>query len=306
MNLKKLLLTTCLFLVCASTSWAASVSGVKGQKVLISLDGDTVSEGEEFFLINPANNKKAAIVRIRQIKGGKALADLVKGKAAQGYGLQAKAAAPMSADPSYSPSGDSFSSSKASDTGGILRTLKNSYGVTGGMLMNTMNANVSAVDSGTGLKTTSEATMAGSGFGVGGFYDMLLTSSIVGRGWVGIEQFNVTGDAASAVCSGSKSCDAKINYLSLYGLAKWYLSESKYRFWLGGGGGYLIAVSKSSMALNASQISTNQIFTAAFGLDVQTTRKNYIPISIEYNMFPSSDTVKASMISIKAGWAWNL
>lgn len=300
MTLKKLLLTTCLFLVCTSTSWAASVSGVKGQKVLITLDGDAVSEGEEFFLINPANNKKAAIVRIRQIKGDKALADLVKGKASPGFGLQAKGAAPMSADPSYS--------STTSDTGGggILRNLKNSYGVTGGMLMNSMVANVTAVDSVTGLKTTSEANMSGSGFGVGGFYDMLLTSSLVGRGFVGIEQFNVSGDASSAVCSGSKSCDAKINYLSLYGLGKWYLSESKYRFWLGGGGGYLIAVSKSSTALNASQISTNQIFTAAFGLDVQTTRKNYIPVSIEYNMFPSSDTVKASMISIKAGWAWNL
>ncbi|NUN05021.1 MAG: hypothetical protein HUU57_04585 [Bdellovibrio sp.] len=295
MTLKKLLLTTCLFLVCTSTSWAASVSGVKGQKVLIKLDGDTVSEGEEFFLINPANNKKTALVRIRQIKGDKALADLVKGKAAQGFSLQAKGMTAMSADPSYS-----------GDAGGILRNLKNSYGITGGMLMNTMTANVTAVDSGTGIKTTSEAKMAGSGFGVGGFYDMLLTSSIVGRGVVGIEQFNVSGDADSAVCSGSKSCDAKINYLSLYGLAKWYLSESKYRFWLGGGGGYLIAVSKTSTALNASQISTNQIFTAAFGLDVQTTRKNYIPVSIEYNMFPSSDTVKASMISIKAGWAWNL
>lgn len=304
MTLRKSLLAACLFLLMTPSAWSASVSAVKGQKVLINLDGDSANEGEEFFLINPGSNKKTALIRIRQIKGNKALGEIIKGRAAAGYSLQAKGTGPVSTDAGANYNeGASYSRSQDS---GILRSLKNSYGITGGYLMNTMSANVTALDSGTGIRTTSAANMSGGGLAVGGFYDYLLSSSFVARGAVGIEQFNVTGDAAAAVCSGSKSCDAKINYLAMYGLVKWYLTQENYRVWLGGGVGYLMALSKSSSALNASQISTNQVFNAAIGMDMQMSRKNYVPISLEYNMFPSSETVKASNIMIKAGWAWNL
>lgn len=150
------------------------------------------------------------------------------------------------------------------------------------------------------------ASMSGMGFGAGGFYDVPFGDSLAGRIWAGIEQFNVSGDISTAACNGSTTCDAKINYLSVYGLGKWYFMQGQYRSWVGGGAGFLLAVSKSATALNESQISTNQVLTAALGLDWQMSRKNYVPISIEYNMFPDSSTVKATMIVIKAGWAWNL
>lgn len=302
MTLRKQLLTACLLFLLTPSAWSASVSAVKGQKVLINLDGDSANEGDEFFLINPGSNKKTALIRIRQIKGNKAMGEIIKGRAATGYSLQAKAPGSMSAG----AGGYGDSSYSRAQESGILRNLKNSYGITGGYLMNTMSANVTAVDSGTGIRTTSAANMSGGGLAVGGFYDYLLSSSFVAHGVVGIEQFNVTGDAAASVCSGSKSCDAKINYLAMYGAVKWYLTQEKYRVWLGGGIGYLMALSKSSSALNASQISTNQVFNLAVGTDMQMSRKNYVPISLEYNLFPSSETVKASNIMIKAGWAWNL
>lgn len=295
------LLAVCLLLSFSSTGFAATVSAVKGQKVLINLDGDTAEVGDEFYLINPETQKRTAVIRIKQVKPGKALGDILRGKAVSGSSLQAKAPSSMSADATPSESGSTSNSNSA----GYLRVLKDSWGITGGYLMSTMDADITYRNSFDVIQKTS-ASMSGSGFGVSGFYDYVLNSSLVGRGSAGIEQFNVAGSADSAGCQNSTNCDAKINYLSLYGILKWYPLQDKYRVWVGGGMGYLLALSKSSTALNESQISTNQVFTVGGGVDVQMNRKNYVPVSIEYNMFPASDTVKASMISIKAGWAWNL
>nr|BFD62646.1 hypothetical protein BdHM001_13270 [Bdellovibrio sp. HM001] len=297
------LLAICLLLSFSSAGFAATVSAVKGQKVLINLDGDTTEVGDEFYLINPETQKRTAIIRIKQVKPGKALGDILRGKAVSGSTLQAKAPSSMSADV---PASSESSGSTSGNNAGYLRVLKDSWGITGGYLMSTMDADITYRDPGFGTMLKTSASMSGSGFGVGGFYDYVLNSSLVGRGFAAIEQFNVTGSASSAGCQNSTNCDAKINYLSLYGLLKWYPLQDKYRIWVGGGMGYLLALSKSSTALNESQISTNQVFTLGGGVDVQMSRKNYVPVSLEYNMFPPSDTVKASMISIKAGWAWNL
>lgn len=303
MNFKNQLCALSLLLCFSSTGLAASVSAVKGQKVLINLDGDATEVGEEFYLINPSSQKRSAIIRIKQVKGNKALGEIVRGKAADGFTLQAKAPSAMSAD--VAPQASEETSPAPTNATGYLRVLKDSWGVLGGYMMNTMDADITYRDS-FGISQKASASMSGSGFGFGGFYDYALNNSLVGRGYAAMEQFNVTGSTTEAACNSSTTCDAKINYLSLYGLLKWYPIQTKYRVWLGGGMGYLLALSKSSTALNESEISTNQVFTFGGGLDWQMDRKNYIPVSIEYNMFPASDTVKASMIVIKAGWAWNL
>lgn len=297
--------STLLFLLClslSSTAWSAVVTTVKGPRVLIDLEGDMAETGEEFFLIDPNSTKRTAIIRITQVKGGKALAQITKGRAVPGFTLQAKgvSARPMSADVE-----GARADAGAGLGGRYLTTLKESYGLTGAIHMNSMQAEVSSRDALNNI-TRSSASMSGMGFGLGGFYDVPFTSSLAGRVFAGIEQFNASGDIAVNACAGSTSCDAKINYLSIYALGKWYFLSGQYRSWLGAGGGFMLALSKSSTALNESQISTNQVMTAALGLDVQLNRQSYIPVSLEYNMYPDSSTVKASVIVIKAGWAWNL
>lgn len=306
MKFSSYILATALFLALTSQTLAATIAGVKGQKVLINLEGDSVEVGDEFFLIDPAKEKRTAIVRITQVKGGKALGELLRGKAEKGHTLRAKAASPMSAD--YTPSVSEDRSSPMSLAGGdnFLRVLKNSWGVTGSYITTSMDATVTYTIPVIGTRDTTSASMSGSGFGAGGFYDYVLTPSLVGRAYAGLEQFNAAGSASKAGCAGSTNCDAKINYLSMYGILKWYPLQDKYRVWAGGGMGYLLALSKSSTALNESKISANQVFTAAVGIDIQRDRMNYIPVSLEYNLFPSTEAVKASMILIKAGWAWNL
>ena len=292
-------------------AFAASVTTVKGQKVLINLDGADSVAGDEFFLINPESQKKAAIIRIRQVKSGKAIGEIVKGYAKPGFSLQAKGPSKMSMEAPPPEPEDSTAAAPtpqydtpARDTG-YLRVIKNSWGVLGSLTMNTMNANISNTDV-FGATTKTAANMKGMGFGAGGFYDYAFTPDMVGHASAMLEQFNSTGTAATAACKGSTNCEVNITYLSLYGLGKYYFTKDKFRMWGGAGMGYLLALSKSSTALNESKISANQVLTLAFGGDYQMSRKNYIPISIEYNYFWPSADVTANQIILKAGWAWNL
>ncbi|MNJ98547.1 hypothetical protein D3C87_163140 [compost metagenome] len=300
MNLNRSLLAILIFVLPLS-GWSATVTNTKGQRVLINLDGADSAPGDEYYLLDPATNKKRAIIRITQVKGGKAIGQIVKGKGAIGYTLQAKASsAPMSADVS-TPGSDSGFSSRPAPSGEYLKIVKDSWGVLGEYLMASMDA-TQKLSGG----MTNSSSMKGSGFGAGAFYDYAYTSNMIGRGIVALEQFSVSGSAGNALgCSGG-GCNADFTYLSLYGVGKYHFMEGKYRPWAGGGVGFLIALSKSSSILNAAQVSTNQTLLVAGGVDIQLSRKNYVPVSLEYTIFPPSDTVKANMIVLKAGWAWNL
>lgn len=311
MSLRTLLTALTLSLFIGFQALAASVTSVKGQKALIDLQGAEAVAGDEFFLINPDSQKKAAIIRVRQVKGGRAIAEIVRGSAKPGYTLQAKGPSKMSAEVTNPEADDNttattprYESSSSRDTG-YLRVIKNSWGVLGGFNMNTMNANISNTDI-FGVTTKTPASMKGNGFGAGGFYDYAFTSEMVGHVSAMLEQFSTTGTAATAACKSSTTCDVNITYLSLYGVGKYYFTKDKFRMWGGGGMGYLLALSKSSTALNESKISANQVLTLAIGGDYQMSRKNYIPISLEYNYFWPSADVTANQIMLKAGWAWNL
>ncbi|MGE5086722.1 MAG: hypothetical protein ACM3MG_10510 [Bacillota bacterium] len=294
-------LTFLLSLLMTMPSWAATISQVKGTRALIDLEGAETNPGDEFFALN-ANHKKAAILRIRQVKGNKAVAEILQGKADVGFSLQAKASSRSEHQeaPSNLHEDRTDSSTSIRDTS-YSRTLKPSYGILGEYLMNSMQVAVKDA-----LSQKDTVSMSGSSFGVGGFYDYILTKDISLRLLGALEQFDATGNSSITGCDSktSKNCDAKIMYVSAYGLGKYYLWQSKYRFWAGAGGGFLIAVSKSSTALDASAIATNQVLTLAIGGDWQISRKNYIPVSLEYTYFPPSDTVKATGIAVKAGYGW--
>lgn len=305
---KKLLLTFSFILFFQSFSLAASITQAKGQKALIALEGDEVHVGDEFFLLNSAG-KKVAIIRIKQVTSSKALADILKGKADVGFTLQAKASSTETTTTRSSHENASAKSNHESLNTGrdieYLRTLKDSYGLVGEYLMNTMS--VSVKNTATVPALTDVAALKDTSFGLGGFYDYVVTPDIAIQVAALIEQIKVTGTANIPGCAGgtSTNCDVNITYGSFYGLGKYYLTENRYRIWAGIGGGFLLALSKSSTALNESQISTNQILTLAIGSDIQMSRKNYIPVTLQYNYFPPTDTVKATSIVLKAGWAWN-
>lgn len=311
--MKNIIIALSLILFIQSSATAATITAVKNGKTLINLDGDEVAEGDEFFLINPATNKKVGIIRVKQVKNGKALAEILKGRADVGYSLRAKAssgagavAAARSAESETAKEARSEEPTEGSDRTprdtSYLRYLKPSFGVLGELLQNTMTVSIKDY-----FNATESVALKGTSFGAGGFYEFIATPDISVRALVALEQYNASGTSSILGCDGktSTNCSANIMYLSAYGLGKYYFTQSRLRFWGGAGGGFLVAVSKSATALNESNIATNQILTLAIGGDWQVSRKNYIPFSIEYNYFPPSDTVKATSIVLKAGWAWN-
>ncbi|MFZ4402974.1 MAG: hypothetical protein ACOYOK_02630 [Pseudobdellovibrionaceae bacterium] len=280
---------------------AAEVQAVKSEKVLIILSAEDQKQTQaqtQFYLVHPQTRKKTAIIQVLQVKENKAVAKIIKGKAEKGFITQA-----------YKPGrnvaqaeGENYLRADSKASAGYLKSLSHSYGVLGYALSNSMSAKR------TSTAATASSSMVGTGFGVGGYYDYVFNPNMVFRASAALEQFQVSGTISNPPgCESSTACTVNILYGSGYGLGKYYFtSHNRYRFWGGAGAGYLIALSKTSSILNESQISTNQVYVLAAGADWQISRKNYVPISIEYSSFPASDTVTASFIAIKAGWAWNL
>lgn len=304
---------------------AATVKAIKDDKAIIEFSNETLTTGAQFYLVT-ASGKKTGLLVIRQVKGNKALAEITKGKGRPGQTLLARsagassaaAAAPRTATPSQSSSSsqgdyaeDFIRRSRIQDKStSIQRTLKSSWGLLGSLSMNTMNANVAMRDLSNNVVRSTTA-MSGTSFGLGGFYDKALTSNLALHINGAYETFSVSGETAEvsgspvAACAGTTKCKADISYLSGSGLLKWYPSvASKYRFWLGGGLGYMMNMGSSSNAL--SSIGPTPVYGVALGTDIQFGRQSYMPIILQYSMFPDSPTVKANMILLKIGWAWNL
>lgn len=291
---------------------ASTVKAIKGNKALIEIQDETLVPGEQYYLIN-SDGKRTALIVIKQVKGNRALADITKGKGTAGQTIQSRAATEKPLAPK-TPKGDYaedfLQRSKVRDVPNLQKALKSSWGIQAGLNNNSMVANVATRDLSNNV-IRSQADMAGSSFSLLGFYDKPLTSSLVLHIAAGYEMFNVSGSTSQVngsdvnACSNSTSCSVDISYISGHGLIKWYPTyANKYRIWLGGGLGYMMNMSSSSNAL--SGIGATAIYTAALGTDIQFSHKNYMPISVSYGMFPDSPTVKASMMTIKIGWGWNL
>lgn len=272
---------------------AAKVSAVKNNKVMIELDGDNASPGAEFFILN-GQNKRVALVKVTQVKNGRAIGEIIKGTAQPGYTLQMKSGGSSASSGSSSSGGDDYYERKLNQKSHN----GNSWGVVGGYLMNSMTVST----------TSMKIDMSGTGFGALGYYDYAFSPSIVFRGMGGLETYNVAGtNTAASPSNCTSNCDVKISYLSMYGYARWNFLQGPYKSWVGGGLGYLYPMSTPGGTVFANnQMGANQIFVFSVGTDVRLSSKNYLPVSLEYGMFPTTATVAAKIIYLRVGYAWNL
>ncbi len=277
----------------STVAWSAMVSATRGQQVLIVLEGLSVSIGDQFYLINPASQKKVGLVTIQQVKGPKAVAILSKGRAQMGFTLQTH------------PSNAANTKSTNSDSTSAPVALRPQYGVLVGFMQNMMTSNISYTNE-VGSLLTSSVSMTGNGYSLGGFYDYILNPGLFFEGLIAYEQFDVSGSSSTPICSSSTSCNAQINYLSLYGLLKWYLDPSPKRpWWIGGGLASMFALSKSATALNASDIQVSRALIFGGGMDFAISKNSYVPVILQYNLFPSSPTVSASSLILKTGFSFS-
>jgi hypothetical protein len=261
-----------------SFAHAAEVTKVKGKGVLVKLDGEAAASGDKYFLLNPSGKKKA-IIQITKVKGNQAVGRVTAGRAEVGMVLMKRGSG--GGGSSYASRGGSGFMKNRSYWGGML-----GYG------MNKMNVDL-------GTTPARSTSMSGSSFSAMGIFDYQLFDRIWFRGGAGYQGFQTTsGDS----CVGG-SCNANISYLNLMFTGRYLFTDDNFRPWLGLGFDMLFPVTKSSTALDSSSMNSSGVIVISGGFDWSLSSKMYIPVSLEYGLFPKSSTVDANWITLRAGVA---
>lgn len=261
---------------------AARVSKVNGKKILLETDGESMSSGDLFFLLD-SSGKKKGLIKIKAVKGTRALGLLGKGKAEIGWTTQASRG---------KGGGSSDTTSTASSAAG-----KSLWGIIGGIAMDTMKVKVD--NTGDSVNETS-VTLKGNAFSIKGLFDMNLFEFLSFRGLFGVEGLNASG-SKEVGCSAGKTCSATIYYLAGDFWGRLGPSSGNVRPWGGMGFSLMFPLSKSATALEEKSITNTSSIAFGGGLDIFTSPTFAIPIQVEYILLPKSQTVEASAIAARVG-----
>jgi hypothetical protein len=274
-----------IFFGASSLLHAQSVTNVKDKRVLLNLGAESWEPGDKVFALDDQGKKKA-LMRIKKVKNGKALADIIKGSASTG----------MAVIMGKKGSGGGSTGGTTSSSHAGLRT-GSAYGYTAAVMMNTMS--ISKFNS-TAYGTQS-VDMVGTNFGAGMFYDYPLSSAWFARGHGTIEMFDVEKKVSLPFCAGTTKCSTTFLQSGFYGTFNYVLTPSPMRWWVGGGGGAVIYLSKESSVLKTSSFFFNTIVMGAVGVDIFTSRNSFFPIAFEYQMIPDKEAGVTSLV-LRGGW----
>jgi hypothetical protein len=277
----------CLSLFISSVSFSQTVINVKNGKVLLDLGSLNVNSGDRVVTSN-SEGKKKALLQIRQIKNGKATAEIVKGTPEAGHSFamfKGAAKRPRQAV------------SKVEDYSQYATRKRGGYGFTGSLAMNAMK-----ISNLTRNGTSYSFEMTGTNFGLGGFYDYSLNNSWLVRAHGTLEMFDVK--ATSGGCGTTADlpeCTVKFTQLGGYGTFNYIFSPQPYRAWAGVGGGLFIYLSKDASVLDTNKFFFNSMLMAAGGVDYFLNQTTFVPISLEYQMIPDKEAGVTSIV-LRAGW----
>lgn len=302
-----LALTVVFFINIFNVAFAAQVSAVKGKQVLVQ--GDQLEVNGLYFVVS--QGKKKGIIKIKQLKGNKALALLLKGSADKGYNLvyrprkkagstatnTASKPAPQTSSKGYDRYSETPKSNFNNKTSYRSSSTPGFYSL-GGMLA--FQQNSASVEIGNGTDS-----LSGSGIGFKAFGDYMLNERIHLRGEFGTVAFQAEG---TDMCFGA-TCVMNINYLgaTIWGRYMLGSSDSKTRFWGGAGASLIFPMGTGDTnAVNVDDIGSTMIFNVGGGFDYRINDKYFIPFHVEYALFPPSDQVSANMILVKAGLGMRL
>ncbi len=277
---------------------AASVAKVKGRKVLIKAEGTDLEVGSIFYIVSE-NGKKRGLVKIRAVKGNKAIGVISKkSKALKGWTLK-KRTRKVSKRRKRKRKDDEY------DPRSAIKSI--AVGAVGGANIGSMT--VSKIGEEGSAQGFHEAKLSGTGFSFKGLVDYKLFNAVWFRGMVGIESLALEDAEGPKRCGTvetgfNKACLVEISYVTLDLHARYVFGIGTLRPWVGGGIDLLFPMSSESTALKEDSIETANTFVAAGGIDYHVSPNWMIPIAAEFNFFPSSDTVAANFIAIRLGVAY--
>lgn len=284
-------------LLLVSPAFAIKILQTKGNKVLLDLEDESLAVDQKLYLLNESG-KKIAIVTVSQSQKGRAIAILNKGKTDGAVSVELMDA-PLTAEAPAAEGG-----SAPPKTTGIFR-LKGMK-ISGLLTVSMNNMGTKQSDATLPVPNQEDVALTGTSMGLTGAIDYPFNNWLTLRGTFGYEPFVVSGTSTLLVCDNlsSKKCDANINYLSAGGYARFDLTKSKALVWVGVGGATKFPMSKTTTALRSDDIKMTFTFAAAGGLDYFISNKSFLPMSFEYQLFSSSETVTANIMMLRLGYGW--
>ncbi|OFZ12788.1 MAG: hypothetical protein A2Z20_07035 [Bdellovibrionales bacterium RBG_16_40_8] len=278
-------------------TWAAQVKSVKGKNIVINMQKDSFKI-DDVLEIKNSRGKTIGLVNINKVKGKLAYGTL-KGKVKKGLKVQLQQIRTAETKQTETKRFEEKPKKRSRYRSRMLSS-KTVYGIMIGF--NSTSTEIK-------LPTTPTATTVspgGTGFSLKGAMDYPLFPWLGFRGMFGLEQFKIGGASNSATkanggCDGE--CIAEINYLSADFWGRGFLTpQSKFRSWLGLGFDIMFPITKKSTALKESSITNTSIIAIGGGADWILSDKSYVPLQIEYNLYPSSKQVTASAIALRFGY----
>lgn len=291
MSFRNVLAFTVLFgLSIPLTAFASSVSAIKNKQVVITMDTETYQVGQVVY--GMTGPKKTALIQIQKIRGNKALGTITRGHVAVGGTTMvrtAPAARQRNEESSYNRT--SYTHTRKKWSGGILA----SYA------MQSASMTVQT------LTDSESAKFTGSAMGFKGFVDYDYSSNVTIRGAFGLEPLNTKASTTLALCGNgtTNACKFNYNFIAVEGSVHYNLVTKPSRYWIGLGYSYLLDGGHSNNVPNV-QLSGGSSQMILFGAGADFSfRKGFIPVALEYGMFPGGGGVTISSIFFRAGYGWN-
>lgn len=270
----KTIITLLALLSFSLPAWALRPVAIKGNRTLVDIEGESISIGDR-LAARSNDGRTRALLEVKQIKNGRAVATLLKGR--------------MSMDLNLALAG-SPGSDKSVRSSGRSRGSKSAWGFTAGMANNTMTVKL----------TSAAVSLAGSSFNVSGFYQPHIDGNFSARVLVGYETLQATG--SNSVCASSE-CKVNISYLGIETVMRYsFVRNQTMDVWVGAGLGFLFAVGKDSNILDTTKISTNQTIVGSLGLDYKLSRTSFVPVQFDYAMFPDNAASSANQMILRIGY----
>ena len=320
-----LLLTFSVLFLFSSYTFGATVSKVKGKGVLIKNPSTQLKVGDLYYLITP-DGKKTGIIRIKKAENGRSIGKLLKGKARPNLELlkrktkskkssvarkKSRKKKKSSAPPPKRISKKSKKSKKSKQ--GFMQRIfsgdKNkAVGLAAGFSSN--SSDVTFVDS--GGNQIRQDSYSGTSLSFELFFDYQLFNKLYLRASLGQQNFEA-GDEENDQCIGSNGavgaeCIVDLSYINLdFWLHYYFMRGKRFEAWGGAGVGFLLSPDAgTTTALDPDDVATTAFFQFGAGGNFLINEKFYIPFWAEYGLYPSSDTVDMSSISVYAGIGYRL
>ena len=254
-------------------SQAAKITQVKGGQVLIDTAGDVpIIEGAKYYVM--IDGKKRGAVEVTKIKGAKAIAKILKGKADVDCDLQ-----PISAD--------GGSNGASSSSAGTDKSTKSaiSYGGLVGLGMDSQTV--------TSPLTSVSTAMSGMGYSAKAFGDLQISGPLGVIARVGAEQLNLSGSGGATTNILYATGDVLLRYS--------FFQAHAFAPYVSLGLGLHLPIVKSSTILDTPNISSTMVFFGGLGASLNVGSRSYITVLGEYGYFPGTSYVTTDIIAFRAG-----